>query len=1232
MLKSRTLIIRSLCYYWRTHLGVLLGVIVAAAVLVGAMVVGDSVRLSLRAMALDRLGDTRFVLAPHDRFFSEALVSRLEKTLGVTAAGVLYVKGTAQHQASEAEVKPRANDVQVYGVDGRFWSLLENESQKGNVDADSKRESVGGNSDKAGVDGKVLRADEIAINQKLASALGVSVGDEIFLRVAKPSLLPLDAPLTRKGVADVTTTLRVKVKLIVTKEQGGRFSLQANQVQPFNAFVDLNWLREKINQPAKANMLLVGGETNRDSENSLTAEKLNDHLAEQWQLADVGLEIRKVPGQPWLELRTDRVFLEESVVKAVSQAGENLSAKPLHVLTYLVNEIYSSKTKKGTPYSMVTAIGGAVSTTAGNEDGQKDRNWPNSIEAVLVGDAKPESAGQLQEHNPIVINQWLADDLGVEAGDEVTLKYFVLGGGGDLEEIESEPFTIVRVVPIAGAAGDRSLLPQFPDMPSARSTLSSWKPGFNLTRKIGPEDDQYWKDYQGTPKAFVSIKAGQTMWANRFGQDTAMRFALPLTTAQASEKTCDSEKAGDDGPGAVVTGARMKLDVALQTQLDPAAIGLTFIPIREQALNAVNQGFDFAQLFLGFSFFLIIAALLLTGLLFVFAIEQRSAQVGTLLAVGLQPKRVRRLLLGEGLLLAAIGAAIGCAAGMFYTKVLLWGLTTVWKDAVSTGSLQFHVKPMTLAIGWGASVSVAVFTMWMVLRKQGKQPARVLLSGGSASVVPGRSASRWISDARGAMFVGAVFVLIAVSWLASLDSSAGMQSAGAFFGCGSMLLCGGLVLTYALLKHMAGKQLSLDVSAEDGSEAGGRSTFGLSLKSMGVRNNARRAGRSLATVGLLACGSFLVVAIGAFWLDTGESSKARDGGTGGFDLFAQTSLPVIYDLNTEKGLDTFGLVKEDLPEGTMFVSMRVRDGDDASCLNLNRAQNPRLVGVDSALLTRMNPFKFAARNVSFTSAWEQLKTPAHVFTAPDSSAVTAVPTIPAIGDQNTVMYGLGKGVGDVIEYKREDGTRFNVKIVALVGNSILQGSLFIDESHFKNLFPSISGYRMFLIETKDGTDASAAKLSGTLNENLADVGFTATATTKRLAAFNAVQNTYLGIFQALGGLGLLLGSIGLGVVVLRNVLERRREFALLAAVGFAKNKLRFLVLSEHWFLLITGLAIGVLSAVIAVLPAIRSRGEAVPYTLLAAIVIGVLASGVLWTWAASVSALRGSMLTALREE
>ena len=98
----------------------------------------------------------------------------------------------------------------------------------------------------------------------------------------------------------------------------------------------------------------------------------------------------------------------------------------------------------------------------------------------------------------------------------------------------------------------------------------------------------------------------------------------------------------------------------------------------------------------------------------------------------------------------------------------------------------------------------------------------------------------------------------------------------------------------------------------------------------------------------------------------------------------------------------------------------------------------------------------------------------------------------------------------------------------------------------------------------------------------------------RLARFNQVQNTYLSIFLALGGLGLILGSAGLAVIVARNVLDRRAELALLKTTGFKDRSIQWLVLSEHWLLLLAGTLIGLVSAAIAVLPSLSSRDVAAP--------------------------------------
>ena len=153
-----------------------------------------------------------------------------------------------------------------------------------------------------------------------------------------------------------------------------------------------------------------------------------------------------------------------------------------------------------------------------------------------------------------------------------------------------------------------------------------------------------------------------------------------------------------------------------------------------------------------------------------------------------------------------------------------------------------------------------------------------------------------------------------------------------------------------------------------------------------------------------------------------------------------------------------------------------------------------------------------------------------------------------------------------------------------------------------------------------------------LAKGLQDRGLELTPAADRLNAYNAVQNTYLNTFQMLGALGLLLGSAGLGVVVLRNVLERRGELAVLLAVGFRPRALRRLVLWEHGALQALGLLLGILAALLAVLPVLLSPGAPIAFGPLAAAMALVLGSGLLWTWAAARVALRGDLLEALREE
>ncbi|MFC1783944.1 ABC transporter permease [Planctomycetota bacterium] len=224
------LILQNLRYYWRTHLGVILGAALGTAILTGALLVGDSVSYSLNRQALARLGDTQLALVGQDRFFRAELAEELAGKLQVTVAPVLQLNGLLIN--SDAQTTARSNQVQVLGVDQRFWEL-------------------------AGPEPITIDNDQVILNEPLATQLQVKAGDQVRLRVAKPELLSRDAPLSLDR--DMSIERRLTVKAIVTEDQFGRFGLQADQVMPMNAWVPLNWLAQAyfINEICKH--LLSGG-------------------------------------------------------------------------------------------------------------------------------------------------------------------------------------------------------------------------------------------------------------------------------------------------------------------------------------------------------------------------------------------------------------------------------------------------------------------------------------------------------------------------------------------------------------------------------------------------------------------------------------------------------------------------------------------------------------------------------------------------------------------------------------------------------------------------------------------------------------------------------------------------------------------------------------------------------------------------------------------------------------
>ena len=303
---------------------------------------------------------------------------------------------------------------------------------------------------------------------------------------------------------------------------------------------------------------------------------------------------------------------------------------------------------------------------------------------------------------------------------------------------------------------------------------------------------------------------------------------------------------------------------------------------------------------------------------------------------------------------------------------------------------------------------------------------------------------------------------------------------------------------------------------------------------LGVRNTARHRQRSTASVSLIAAATFLIVAVAAGRRNPAVETPELNSGNGGFRLVGESTQPILPDLNTPSGREKVQLTTPpgspdaDLLAKSEFFAFRVRPGENASCLNIYQTRLPTILGVPKSLIDR-GGFRFIGAREP--NPWKQLE------------QADADGTVPVFGDANTLQYSLHKDIGETVELPAGPDGKRTMKVAGMLDGSVFQGVLLMSEDNFRRLFPNVAGYEYFLIEVP-GPASNGDRLSAILETQLTPYGFEAERVSERLANFLAVQNTYLSTFQTLGGLGLLLGTLGLATVMVRNVLERRSELAL----------------------------------------------------------------------------------------
>jgi putative ABC transport system permease protein len=1160
-MRTGQLLKRNLTYYWQTNLAVITGVAIAVAVLAGALLVGDSVRASLRDLFIGRLGNTDYIITANG-FFREQLAADMKSDPAFANAGLastcplITLEGTVTHETTRRVV----SGVRVYAVDERFWAFHSRQNQP--------------QTDR-----------EIYVSDGLARELGGHTGDSLVLRVQKPSTIPIESLHSKKE--DLGKSLRLMMRDPLSSEALGEFSLQAQQGATPAVFVSLKMLQKELEQEGKVNLILIDEVPGKNP--SAQTSALYKILKDVGSFEDYGIKLRVLSDREALSVESVAGLVPDTLAESIQQAAQSArTGGAWPYLSYLVNGIRRDDGRT-IPYSIVTSVEDKMLEYLQHDELGHRTGCDATVPAGMGRDSKTAHLP------PLILNQWAASDLNATLGERVTLDYYVWLEEGRLVTRSTE-FRVACVIPMTGLAADRDLVPDYPGITEAE-TFSEWDPPFPIDlNRIRPQDEDYWKKFRTTPKAFVPLGVGQKLWQSRFGKLTSLRV-LPRR-----EQT--------------FTDAETAFKQSLKQTLEPTR-GFSILPVRAQGNEASRGATDFGEYFLYFSFFLVVAALLLTALFFKLGIEQRLREIGVLQAIGFPARRVRNLFLLEGAILSVIGSLIGLIGAVAYAQLLMKALTTWWVDAVGTTLLKLHVSPASLLVGAiGGVVATVICILWTLWRLRVKS-TRSLLAGTVEDVkTRGRgdtetwrrgdtekTSPRLRVSASPRLFIAIGLTTLGAALLVAASRGYIGQTAG-FFGGGVLLLAALLCYVSAWLRRDRGKSIS--------------GSGWWSVSRLGFRNTTHRPGRSVLCIALIASAAFIIVSVDAFRRRDGAALLDERSGSGGFPLLAESLLPLVHDPNTPEGREALNLAT--VESQVTFARFRVRPGDDASCLNLYQPRNPRIIAAAEDFI-QADRFSFsnslATTNEEKNNPWLLLN---HEF---------ADGAVPVIADANSMTYVLHLKLGDDFLLNRSSGP-VRLRVVGSLSDSILQSEFLMSEKNFLRLFPEQEGYRFFLIDTP--SPERSPEIAAALEDRLSDFGFDVQSTAERLANFHRVENTYLSTFQMLGGLGLLLGTLGLAAVLLRNVLERRRELALLRAVGYNSSHFTLMVVAENAWLLFCGLVTGTVCALLAIAPAFLERGGRLPNISLGFLLLAVLISGLIASLVATWAALRSPLLPALRAE
>jgi putative ABC transport system permease protein len=1141
------------------------GLIVGSAMVTGSLAVGDSMKHGVVEQVYANLGAVDEVIHS-DGLFNEMIFDSVSADPFVAAAtdglAPLLILGGSVRQGASGPVESSVN---IVGYNGLFNSF-------------GKFQTLDGGSLTP-----EIAPGEAIINQKLADALDASAGSSLRITTRSPefSVESIYSSLTQQVSIDLSV-------LMVVKDGGmGRFSLSSGGTIAQNVFVNLSYLQQAIGAPSYFNTIVVsnsGDDREGMKDSGDVTARLRAAIDEAVGYKDLRFDMAI---SSYVRIENGNVFFDERYADDVnamigSVAGmENVSI----LTTYFVNNI--SFGNVSIPYSTVTGLNP-------HADYAFDPFTDNITKSPIIGG--------IQDDETIITN-YTAARLGAGVGDSVSLNYSVYTSTFR-QVYRTVTFTVKHIVDLTGKALDPDVMPPFPGI-KGKASCADWDPtwmsGDEMRSQMTMVDLDYWLLYGGTPKAYITLEKAKDLWVNDLGSITTVKVKgtnLPQLKSDIGSRLNATILGGD--------------------------AGLSALPIKADGIESAEGVQLLTETFLSFGVVVMISGIILAVALVGMVMEGRKREIGVLKTIGMKRGQVTQTFAFEAFLVSSISSAIGILVGLLIAFLCIFLTNTFWSNIVEGTTVTLYFTLDTVVMGFVAGFLVSFIAFVLSAHRTSGQ----LLAGAFREVMS-RGSARGLTLS--IAYLGGIFAVVGFLYFSDVQTQSGVALAGAailllslpfatsnkkwqdyillvsstalivaaiiisynaagssesvpfvlYFVSGFVIIAALVCLLYVSLRNIA-SGLSRIFSALGANNGTLRIAF---------LSPARRARRTCLAVSLFAIVIFTYLGLSVNI--QGQQSNIdnmviRQGA--GYDVMGESSISVRFDLGSRAERARNGFA--DFPVNSSVVQFLTYGQIGGSCSNLKKNLPPRLIGANESFMLD-SLLWFQAPAWRGQSTWDRLEW------------VESDGAIPAIGDSNTVVWILGKGVGDHIAITDERGNEVQLVIVGITENSIFPGSVFISEENINRLYPTTAEYRLFLFKTPDPpamvsyleSNMTAYGMDGTLVEDLARSNL-------------SVEWSYMGLFQALLLLGLLVGIFGLAVSSARAVEERKAEIGTMRAIGFGRSMVMNSLLLESVYIASLGAIIGIVAGLLTSFlffgrGTLLSNNAAIPWLAMLLIVIVV---------------------------